>query len=319
VSGNSHVSSEQLAAGREKRRARLFERHCNGARLTSDERAEIADLIYQAATAGRADELKLDASPPHAVSRRTGLAHPLQHYADLLDVGLRTVKRWLADGVKARVACPLDDLVKFPEWWKRVHPHRPLDSRVALSIERASQPLSAAVTASQVQVSTAEASATEGKETEPPPPATKPEPARPLITLGDIAAITLEENLVKLKTLHAANMEVLERAFKAGSQSEVDARQRNVERSANMLLGAQTALDKHLKERGDLMPREEIKRELQRVHSAMAQSLIGLLVGLGIHRDRAISLADTWFGHLRQSRFAITTAPELRPPTASAA
>jgi hypothetical protein len=86
-----------------------------------------------------------------------------------------------------------------------------------------------------------------------------------------------------------------------------------------MLIDAQSSLNEHLKQLGDLMPREEVKRELLRVHSAMAQSLVGQLVQLGIHRERAITVASSWFGHLRQSRFAATTVPELRPPEASAA
>lgn len=312
-----------LVAGREKRRARLFERHCEGARLNSDERAEIADLITAADKGARANDLTLEPAAPVALNRRTGLANPLQHYADLLNVGLRTVKRWLADGVKARDACPLDDLPKFAAWHKRTHPDRTLEVRVALSIEQ----VIAAAAAKSTQPAPAGAQVVnadsippaEGKEGEPLAPTAAEVKARPSIILGDIAAITLDENLRRLNSIHSANMQLLERSFREGSQSEVDARQRNVERSAKMLLDAQTALDEHLKARGDLMPREEIKRELLRVHSAMAASLVGQLVQLGIMRERATSVADSWFGHLRQSHFAATTAPELRPPVSAAA
>jgi ribosome modulation factor len=308
----------------------LFDRHCDGARLTADERAEIADLIEAAEKSARANDLTLDTSPPSKLSKRTGLAHPISHYAELLDVGLRTVKRWLAEGVKARDACPLDDLAQFAAWWDRVHGGRAMDCHLAVALERALQPKTAAapdsgITGAQVENSD-RASAGESKEGgpaagAPTPPAApaKPEPARPSIALGDMAALTLDENLVKLKAIHSANVQLLERAFQAGTQAEVDARQRNVERSAKMLLDAQTALDEHLKQRGDLIPKEEIKREFLRVHTAMAQSLIGMLVQLGIQRDRATTLADSWFGHLRQSRFAATTAPVLRVAVATAA
>lgn len=327
MSETPQLTSEQLAAGREKRRVRLFERHCDGARLTADERAEIADLIAAGEKSAAENNLTLEPAPAARINKRTGLAHQLQHYADLLEVGLRTVKRWVSDGVKAKDACPLDDLAKFGAWWKRVHPGRSLDSRVALSIERVLRPRPVAAKASggtEAEVVSAIASPRGGQEGAASavgsvPPVPTAEPPKPLIVMDDVAAITLEQNLARLKTIHAANMELLERAFKAGSHAELDDRQRKAERSQRMLLDAQNALDAHLKQRGDLLDREATKRELLRIHTAMAQSLIGLLKQLGITHDRALRIGDTWLGHLRQSRFATDTAPVLNPPPSVAA
>jgi hypothetical protein len=164
VSDTPQLTPEQLAAGREKRRARLFERHCDGARLTSDERAEIADLIASSEKHAMANDLKLEPAPPTRLNKRTGLAHPLQHYATLLDVGLRTVKRWAGDGVKAKDACPLDDLARFADWWGRVHPGRALESRVALSIERVLNAAKVPLATSQAQVANPFPLPPEGKE-----------------------------------------------------------------------------------------------------------------------------------------------------------
>jgi len=223
--------------------------------------------------------------------------------------------------VKARRACPLDNLAAFAAWYQAVHPQQSLHNRVALSLERLLAPPAPDSTPVGVEVKNPVSSAhAEMKEGAPDAGSTAaPQaagPARPLIMMGDVAAITLEENLNKLKTIHAANVTLLERAFEQGSQAEVDSRQPNDERSARMLIEAQNAFNDHLKQLGDLMPREEIKRELLRVHGAMAQSLVGELVQLGIHRERAITVVSAWFSHLRQSRFAGATVPELRPPAA---
>lgn len=301
----------------------LFERYCAGKRLTAEERAEIADLVANAAAAAEANQLKLTSPPAHAVNPRTGLAHPLAHYAAKLEVSVRTIKRWLADGVKARKPCPLDRLEEFAAWYQATHPQQSLHSRVALQLEQLLARGNAPDPAPGVQVENpsigGDVEVKEGGAASASVTAPAPGPARPLLALADVASITLEENLSKLKVIHAANVQLLERAFREGTQVEVDARQRNVERSARMVIEAQAALNEHLRELGDLMPREEVKRELLRVHGAMAQSLVGQLVQLGIHRERALSVVSTWFSHLRQSRFGATTMPELHPPAASAA
>ncbi len=326
MSDTAQLTAEQLAAGREKRRGRLFEKHCDGARLTADERAEISDLIGAAEKSARANQLELEPSPTSKINKRTGLAHPIAHYAAQLDVGLRTVKRWLAVGVKARDACPLDDLPQFGEWWKRVNPGRAPDSRVAVSIEKAIKANASTGTAAGERGAHVEnrEQLLDGasKEGAPPAGAAKPlavEPSKPLLALGDVAGITFEQDLSRAARIHAANMELLERAFASGSHVELDDRQRKAERSQRMLHVAQTAFDEHLKQRGDLLPREEVKRELLRVHTAMAQSLVGVFVQVGVARERAIAICDSWYGHLRQSRFATATAPELRPAAATAA
>jgi hypothetical protein len=330
VSEASSLTAEQLAAGREKRRARLFERYCDGARLTADERAEIADLLASVDSGAKANQLELQSSPPTKVSTRTGLEHPIQHYADLLGIGLRTAKRWLADGVKAGDACPLDDLAKFSAWWARVHPGHALNYRVAVAIENvlkgkpassASSGAGGAQVENRVRDTTTEAKGGAVAESSAPagPGAGAAEPAKPLLALGDVAGITFEQDLARAARIHAANMELLERAFASGSHAELDDRQRKAERSQRMLHVAQTAFDEHLKQRGDLLPREEVKRELLRYHTAMGQSLVGMLKQIGLSQEAALLKADSWFGHLRQSRFAASTAPELRPPAAATA
>ncbi len=103
------------------------------------------------------------------------------------------------------------------------------------------------------------------------------------------------------------------------SDAELQLGQRNVEKSARMLSDAQRNYEAYQKEHGELVVLSDVKRDLLRVHTSMGQSLVSIFVGLGINRERAISSVDTWFKHLRESRFASGTMPELRPPAASAA
>lgn len=304
-----------LVAGREKRRARLFARYSDGARLTREEKAEIADLVSEAEAKAKENDLRLEAGEVHQVNRRTGLRHPILHYAELLEVGPRTVKRWLATGIKAQRACPLDDLTKFRAWWAAVHPQRALETKLAVTLDRLLTSAAPVAAGEGVKVENTDPTSTEKNEV----PATGGAAPRPALALSDVAAMTLEENLEKLKLIHAANVQLLERAFQQGSQSEVDARQRNVERSARMLIEAQTSLNDHLKQLGELVSREEIKRELLRIHTAMAQSLVGLFVQCGVHRERALMHVSSWYSHLRGSKFATATQPELRGPVESAA
>ena len=87
---------------------------------------------------------------------------------------------------------------------------------------------------------------------------------------------------------------------------------------AKMLGDAQKAYDAYQQSRGELVILADVKKDLLRVHTAMAQSLVSVLVGLGISRERAMSAADSWFKHLRESRFATGTAPELAKAAAPA-
>ncbi len=256
---------------------------------------------------------------PHV---RTKYGRRLEEYAAQLGVGLRTVKRWVALGREAGDPCPLDDLAKLPEWYGRRLSYGIPSDLLAACVGQ-STPTAAAASSPPQPDPVTPAGAT-GATPPAGAAATAPQlPARASINVHDLAAIGLHENLQRLSRIHHANIELLEKAFAGSSESDLSLRQRNVQASGRMLKDAQQAYDAYQASRGELAPVADVKADLQRVHTAMAQSLVSLLVGLGINRERATGVADRWFRHLRESRFAADTVPDLSdlkpPPVASAA
>lgn len=300
------LTADDLARLKLDRQAAIIRRWAEGGKLTPDEMAEVHPIL----------PLEFLARTPSAICPhvRTRLRKSYDEYAAHLGVGLRTVKRWAALGKKAGDPCPLDDLAQLPAWWGR----------------NMSYAISAALLAICTGESPAAAPGAPPAAAGPPPPAGPPGTPTPgaavpraSINVNDLAAIGLHENLNRLSRIHHANIELLEKAFSGSSENELTLRQRNVQASGRMLKDAQQAFDAYQESRGELAPVAEVKADLQRVHTAMAQSLVSLLVGLGIARDRATTIADRWFRHLRESRFAADTLPDLSdlkpPPVATAA
>lgn len=229
-----------------------------------------------------------------------------EDYAAFFGKGLRTVKRWAAIGRAKADPCPFDEPRRLPEWWQRnMEYSMPADVLAICIRPPPTEGPSAAADAGAL-----------GSIPVPTEPAAG---NRALINVSDLAAIGLKENVERLSKIHRANLELLEKAFGGSSDAELQLRQRNAEKSARMLSDAQRNYDDYQKAHGELVVLADVKRDLLRVHTSMAQSLVSVFVGLGIHRERAISSVDSWFKHLRESKFAGGSAPELRPPTASAA
>ncbi|AKC83777.1 hypothetical protein IMCC26134_15115 [Verrucomicrobia bacterium IMCC26134] len=130
---------------------------------------------------------------------------------------------------------------------------------------------------------------------------------------ADMVAGTIEENLQRLQIIHSANLTLLERAFAGSEEADIINRQRNAQRSGDMLNAAQRAFDEYQRARGDVVPIAEVKRDLLRIHSAMAQSLLAIVEDLGIPRIRCVSAVDAWFRMLRESAFFSDTQPATAP------
>ena len=292
-------TADDLARLKLSRQAALIRRWAEGGKLTPDEMAEVHPILPAEILASTPDAIC-----PHV---RTKLAKRYDEYATHLGVGLRTVKRWAAIGKKAGDPCPFDDLPRLPAWWSRHMSYSISASLLAICVGKPGEACSAPSGAAGPSAGSSQG----------------PAGARTAINVNDLAAIGLHENLQRLSRIHHANIELLEKAFSGSSETELTLRQRNVQASGRMLKDAQQAFDAYQESRGELAPVAEVKSDLQRVHTAMAQSLVSLLVGLGIARDRATTIADRWFRHLRESRFAADTLPDLSdltpPPVATAA
>lgn len=305
-------TASDLATLKLNRQAALIRRWASGGKLTPDEMAEVHPIL----------PAEVLATTPAAICPhvRTRYQKTFEDYAEQLGVGLRTVKRWAALGRQAGEQPPFDDLAAFPAWYAKHMPYA-IKASVLAICTGAKRPGSGSATGSATTGAEVLDEKPGGEKTSDSTPGGRTDASsnRAAINVHDLAAIGLKENVERLSKIHRANLELLEHAFGGSSDTELQLRQRNAEKSARMLSDAQRNYDSYQKEHGELVELSEVKRELLRVHSAMAQSLVGLFVAHGIHRDRAITAVDTWTKHLRETRFAAGTTPELRPPSAAAA
>lgn len=130
---------EKLQEMRDARRAALVAKWSAGARLSNDEREEIADLIgakpmavaevpappFAATVSPVGPALVLEATPAGAFSSRSGCRHHLVdgcEYETTFDVGIRQIKRWREKGAAQQPPSypPLDEPWRMAEWYRRV-------------------------------------------------------------------------------------------------------------------------------------------------------------------------------------------------------
>lgn len=277
-----------------------------------------ADGDEDVADVGEREGANLLGEPEPAGSTRRKSAKGYRHYAAVIGVSERTIKRWVSVGKKARAHFPLDDLTQALAWWSRHMRNSPPAELVAAAAKStpAAAPCSAAAPAA-----TQPATTSQGKTTGKSPAASKPPtdapPAVPFFRAGEMSTISLEENLRRVSLLHNANLDLLERAFLGSNEAEVMSRQRNAKLSGDMLGAAQRAFDDYQRARGDMASIPDLKSDLFRVHTAMAQSLVTHFIAVGATRDRAVAEADIWFRQLRESKFFSDTLPELTAPPTS--
>lgn len=298
----SAPTADDLSRLKATRQAALIRRWATGGKLTPDEMSEVHPILPAEVLAN----FPIGGLGGHVPTRQKAY----EDYAKFFGKGLRTVKRWAAIGKKKGDPFPFDEPARVAEWWGRNMEYSiPADVLAVCS----GKPITGPAAGS-------DAAGLEKPGAEIPPGAkSEPPSSRQAINVNDLAAIGLKENVERLSRIHRANLERLEKAFGGTSDAELQLGQRNVEKSARMLSDAQRNYEAYQKEHGELVVLSDVKRDLLRVHTSMGQSLVSIFVGLGINRERAISSVDTWFKHLRESRFASGTMPELRPPAASAA
>jgi hypothetical protein len=136
---------EKVQEMRVARRSALLQRWASGARLSPDERDEIADLIAQPAgtssptaaptpaaapspPAAAASSFALESPPAAAFSARSGCIHSLTPgtpYEATFGVAIRTIKRWRSSGARHTPPAypPLDEPHRMAAWWRLVMKH----------------------------------------------------------------------------------------------------------------------------------------------------------------------------------------------------
>jgi hypothetical protein len=292
-------SAEELAQLKANRQASLIRKWSGGGKLDREEMSEIHTILPPAIIA--APPLPAPPSPGARVKH----AKTLAEYAPEIGVSERTLKRWNSHGKKVGELFPFDNLALALDWWTRHMKNSPpadLVNAVAQAKRAAEKPTSLDSTGPEPSAKLPAA---------PASPAIPLAQAAPLLSASDMTGGSLEDNLRRVSAIHAGNLALLERAFLGTNEAEITGRQRNAKLSGEMLQSAQKALDDFRRERGDVVPIADVKTEGIRIHSAMAQSLLGMVIDLGITRERAVPMVDAWFRMLRESRFYAETVPAI--------
>jgi hypothetical protein len=160
------------------------------------------------------------------------------------------VKRWVRRGKELNDLPPLDQPELMASWWRRCMDHQVPDVLLALA------PPSGAGVASKPS------SSAEGE---------LDQTARLPRDFSQITGLGIEANVEELRRSHAINNQLLTEALHdtAPNENTIALRQRNYERTFELLRKAESTLIDLQKQRGDLIDRESVRTELANVFEAL--------------------------------------------------
>jgi hypothetical protein len=239
-------SAEELEQMREARCASLIRRWLTGKKLTDAEKGEISYLIPLHLLAAGPDSPAGQAAAKGALSTRkhAKYARTYPEYSKTYEVELsgRVVKRWVRRGKELNDLPPLDQPELMAGWWRRCMDHQVPDVLLAL------------VKPPRVGASKEPPSSTESKSEDPSHPR----------DFSQVTGLGIEENVEELRRSHAINNQLLTEALHDGAPNEntISLRQRNYERTFELLRKAESTLIDLQKQRGDLIDKEGVRTEL---------------------------------------------------------
>lgn len=277
-----------------------------------------------------APPLNLSAEEAEAPARSDYAAY-LHEYVPIYGRTVRVIKRWIEIGRAAKPTPelpPLDDPEAMLTWWPRHMKWKVPDELLAAAATAKGRRASAATPSQPTPKGAATPPATPTPEVKapalpassaPPPP---PPPDRPLVPadFGSVEELTLSEIL----TSHRQTISFLIRSQRAeaekGYNADSFARFQNaIERTTELIRKTEASLESIRVKRGELVPKGDVRDELQRVHTAMAMSLATELERkFGVPRDRARTFVNDWFAHLRASPLLAGTEPKPAAPAPAA-
>ncbi|HEY4285372.1 MAG TPA: hypothetical protein VGM62_20115 [Chthoniobacterales bacterium] len=237
------------------RTASLIHRWLAGGKLTDEEKIEVhkqADIPL--------DVLSVEPSSPSAKeavsklkSTRKHARYPkkLPEYAAVFGQTDRTVKRWIKRGKETGELPPLDHPPHMAAWWRRNMDNQVPDYLIGFIGQ--SSPDSP-----DPRAGNGETGSTEGQ-----PGGTSRSPR----DFSQIEGLDLEKNVEELRRSHAINKHLLDEALHAKEPSEqgIALRQRNYERSFELLRKSERTLLEFKQLSGGLINPEPIRAELAQV------------------------------------------------------
>lgn len=250
----------QLELMKEQRCASLIRRWLRAGKLNEKEKAEISDLIPLAIlnagpTSPGAQEAAASAVRlgPLNTRKHAKYAKKLPDYFDTYETGDRGLKYWIRKGKLLGDLPPLDDPPLMAAWYRRCMPSQQVPDKLLASEKPAiTDPLAGSSEPAVIAKSGEPTGGTGGGGTSAPR------------DFSQVKSLGLADNVEALRQTHAINKQLLDEALAADPPNDnmTQLRQKNFERSFELLRKAESSLVELQKLRGNLVDIESVRTEL---------------------------------------------------------
>lgn len=270
-------SAEGEATVQHAREGELLRKWCSGRVLAPGEAAELARVLPPAVLA----------DPPMP---RAYYAHEYDHYAALLNCGVRNIKRYVALGREAKPEAdfpPFDDPPKFLGWWERRMRRRPPADVLTFVRHGHTVGVVAAGSIPPPVTPAASVPSAAGRPTASTPPA---DPTK-APGFEDAGAGGFEQSVRALRATVASSQKRLRDAMARDPLDEglVASCSRAVREQLDLLRKAENDLFTMQRDRGELIPRTEVREDwrtllaaLRQMRRRMADNTVATLSRLGL-------------------------------------
>lgn len=173
----------------------------------------------------------------------TGYQHAVKYYADFYGVSDRTVKRWKTVGRKCGELPPLDDVVRFVDWWGVRMTHRVPDNIMRLL----------------------------------PAVAPKVEEKLDSVDLGGVAEIT-DMGLSTMRRVVAVKAKAVTDAYEVGDSGKISRAEKDLEGAVKTLRMLEKTHADLAKAGGDLVSKSWVRAELGPMMGRLSSSVLVAMI-----------------------------------------
>jgi|GEM_PF-4662131 len=240
-------SRDELETMRDARCSSLIRRWLAGKKLPDGEKAEIGHIIpLEILNAGpSAPGSKETVSKLRDTRKHVKYPKKLSEYATFYGKDERTIKRLVRRGKETGKLPPLDDAPRMAAWWRENMDHEVPDWLMGFAAKNEPAP--------DPRASSGDARSSSGNSNASGPR-----------DFANVKSLDIAENVEALRQTHAINNRLLTEALNASEPVEqtISLRQRNYERSFELLRKAESTLIELQKQRGNLIDKESVRVEL---------------------------------------------------------
>lgn len=245
-------SPEELETMKDARTASLIRRWLSGKKLTDEEKIEVSQrsgISLEVLMAGPSAPGAREAVQQAQNTRKHAkYAKKLPEYAALFGQTERTIKRWIRRGKELSELPPLDRREEMPGWWRRSMDSQVPDYLLGFAPEAGCPKLEGTVA----------------------PNVTSTDKGPPRDFTG-VEALDIADNVAGLRHTHAINKKLLDEALHADPPNDTltQLRQKNFERSFDLLRKSEITLIEVQKQRGNLIDKESVAAEIAQLLEAL--------------------------------------------------